>query len=350
MMHPVYCVDERTNFPVGIANVRIWNRSWSGTGDDYRQLCITEKESDRWFSDLLVSRDKVLLNARRITFVMDREADHYAVLNHIPNHRTDVVVRSYHNRQVCFQGNQYSIQEFLRRQSSKGTLMIQLSTKNQSKRMAKAHVKWSSITILNPRRKRPHPKNTQDRISMYVVEVKETGSRRKDRLWWKLLTSRPVKNMKQAKEIIDIYKRRWQIEEIFRLMKTQSFNIENSALGQGDTLRKLGLFVLEASVKIAQLKSARDEESLIKTDTIFTSSEIKCLKYLNEDLQGNTFKLSNPYDPKSLSWASWIVARLGGWKGYQSQRPPGSITFKRGLDKFEIIHIGFSLQKNVYKR
>jgi hypothetical protein len=156
--------------------------------------------------------------------------------------------------------------------------------------------------------------------------------------------------MKQAKEIIDIYKRRWQIEEIFRLMKTQSFNIENSALGQGDSLRKLGLFVLEASVKIAQLKSARDEESLIKTDTIFTSSEIKCLKYLNEDLQGNTFKLSNPYDPKSLSWASWIVARLGGWKGYQSQRPPGSITFKRGLDKFEIIHIGFSLQKNVYKR
>lgn len=39
---------------------------------------------------------------------------------------------------------------------------------------------------------------------------------------------------------------------------------------------------------------------------------------------------------------------MGGWKGYTSQRPPGPITLKRGLDSFMQIFIGWHLAKNVY--
>jgi len=40
---------------------------------------------------------------------------------------------------------------------------------------------------------------------------------------------------------------------------------------------------------------------------------------------------------ESLSWAAWVIARLGGWSGYASQRPPVPSTMSRGLKKFKTI-------------
>ncbi len=35
--------------------------------------------------------------------------------------------------------------------------------------------------------------------------------------------------------------------------------------------------------------------------------------------------------------ASWMIARLGGWKGYASERKPGPITMHYGLIRFALI-------------
>ena len=37
---------------------------------------------------------------------------------------------------------------------------------------------------------------------------------------------------------------------------------------------------------------------------------------------------------KLVIWASWIVARLGGWTGCASEKPPGPITMRHGLNSF----------------
>jgi hypothetical protein len=45
----------------------------------------------------------------------------------------------------------------------------------------------------------------------------------------------------------------------------------------------------------------------------------------------------------------WIVARLGGWKGYNSQRRAGPITLKRGMHNFVQIFNGWRLALKLYE-
>lgn len=42
-----------------------------------------------------------------------------------------------------------------------------------------------------------------------------------------------------------------------------------------------------------------------------------------------------------------MIGRLGGWKGYDSQGPPGVIVLKRGLDRLSYIIEGIKLAKDV---
>ena len=72
------------------------------------------------------------------------------------------------------------------------------------------------------------------------------------------------------------------------------------------------------------------------------------LAAIERELPGKTAKQSNPHPPGSLPWAAWIVARLGGWTGYASQKPPGPKTIYLGLAEFEAIARGWLLcQGNV---
>ena len=53
---------------------------------------------------------------------------------------------------------------------------------------------------------------------------------------------------------------------------------------------------------------------------------------LNGTLEGKTDKQKNPYQKASLAW---IVARLGGWSGYQRYRPAGPKTIAYGWNQFK---------------
>ena len=85
-------------------------------------------------------------------------------------------------------------------------------------------------------------------------------------------------------------------------------------------------------------------------DEIFTETEQQCLNDLNKKLSGKTKKQSNPFKRTQLKWATWIISRLGGWKGYASQRCAGLITIRNGLEKFYLIYEGWMIAKDVGTR
>ncbi|MCF6406230.1 alcohol dehydrogenase catalytic domain-containing protein [Chitinophaga filiformis] len=86
---------------------------------------------------------------------------------------------------------------------------------------------------------------------------------------------------------------------------------------------------------IMQIAYAIPEESC--PHSCFSAEEVECLEHQIEQLEGKTDKLKNPYTSSDLKRYIWAIARLGGWKRYQSERKPGITTFWIGLQKFTAI-------------
>ena len=61
-------------------------------------------------------------------------------------------------------------------------------------------------------------------LPLTLVDVRETDPQAgTEPLHWRLLTTHPVANTEEAWRIVEWYKRRWLIEQFFRILKTQGF-------------------------------------------------------------------------------------------------------------------------------
>ena len=59
--------------------------------------------------------------------------------------------------------------------------------------------------------------------SVTVVDVREASKPQKgEPIHWRLLTTHKVTSLAEARRIIDLYRRRWTIEEYFHTLKTQA--------------------------------------------------------------------------------------------------------------------------------
>lgn len=107
---------------------------------------------------------------------------------------------------------------------------------------------------------------------------------------------------------------------------------------------------LIAAWHIMSLKLAYDRKDESNPAAIlFTDQQIILLKILLPTLQGKTLKQMNPYKPLSFAWASWIIARLGGWSGYASQVKAGYITFRDGYRDFRSKFEAYQAIRDVYR-
>ena len=160
---------------------------------------------------------------------------------------------------------------------------------------------------------------------------------------WRLLTTHAVDDVAMAWQIVDWYRLRWVIEQLFRLMKSDGLRLEDSQLETAEGLMKLTAIGAKAACVILQLVQARDGGAEPATNA-FSQPEIAVLDAVNATVQGKTARQKNPHARHSLSWASWIIARMGGWSGYPSSRPPGPITMRNGWEHFRAIAKGWALR------
>ena len=90
-----------------------------------------------------------------------------------------------------------------------------------------------------------------------------------------------------------------------------------------------------------QLVRARDGATDQTLTDVFEPEDQPIIEAISEKLEGKTARQKNPHPRGSLAFATWALARLGGWSGYYGK--PGPLVIRRGLDDFQRIKYGVSL-------
>lgn len=349
-MHGSLVLDANDETVLGFSDIQLWSRKEDKLDKNerhYKSLPVEEKESYKWIKACQESK-KHLSGSRTITFIEDREGDIYEQFATIPDKRTHLIIRSRDNRNLSDGGKLF---DTLSKQPAAGSYDIELVKdirKGVEKRVATVEVRFCKTTIAKPKRvKKPE---IAAEVDLYAIEVREIAKDNiTDPIHWRILTTHLVTSFNHAIDIINKYRLRWYMEQLFRLLKKKGFAIESSELETGWAIRKLTIMALNAALRVMQLLLAYNNEQSQPIEQVFDKKEIGCLESVNKKLQGDTEKTKNKNNPETLSWATWIIAKLGGWKNYDSKRPPGPIILKRGVDKFASIYEGWQLALNPHK-
>ena len=343
-VHPLLAVDADEGACLGLAHLHLWQRT-QGKAPHYQKLPIEEKESARWI-DAVVAGKKRLAEAATITVVADREADIYELWDRLPDARTHLLIRAGRDRNLAMASGA-TLFDWMDRQAVQGSYRITLPvTPKRSAHEALLHVRFGTATLKKPQNcsdERASPRLMLNMID--VVEDAATVAGNEEPIHWRLLTTHAVGSMEDARQCIRWYCQRWYIEQTFRTVKRQGLDMESSQLEHGVRLEKLVVMALSAAVRVMQLTLAREGGLPRPATDAFDADEIDVLQHVQPTLEGKTEKQKNPHPLRSLAWAAWIIARLGGWKGYASERKPGPITMLRGLQAFFAIRQGWLLAR-----
>jgi len=349
-LHPTLVMNSESGDVYGFSDIITWTREEdraSKKKGKHRSEAIEDKESYRWIESIMRSK-QVLVNCELLTCIADRESDIYELFTTVPDQRTNLLIRSRDNRRI----KEGKLFEYLSSQPVSGTYEIEVRgdvRKNRKKRKAKIEVKIAKVNLIKPKPLK-YNKKYPDFVEVFAIEAKEldiTIPKGEKPIHWRLLTTHQISCFKQAVLAIYWYSMRWNIEQLFRVLQNEGLNIEESELEKGTSIIKLGVFALGASLKVMQLLLASKGENTQPIEHVFTDYEIDFLNDLSKTYEIKTEKQKNKNKPGTMKWAAWIVARLGGWKGYESQHPPGPITFFKGLYDFYIMFNGWKVAKGL---
>lgn len=342
--HPMLVVNPNSNLIYGLSSAIFYNRNWNKKDKKerkYQQQPIEEKESYRWIK--AAEESKVTIPAKtKLTIIGDRESDIFEEFYTVPDERTNLLIRSRSDRNLVDKGKLYDL---IDSKPVLGTYSLDLSsTDKRTKRKANIEIKFCEASIAAP----ATFKREKKAVILTVIEARESNEtipNENDSILWRLLTTHKINSVDQAIECINWYKKRWLIEELFRVIKTKGFRIESSQLSSGAKLKKLLSLTLEAAIHVMNLKLSLNQEDIL-SETMFSEQEEEFLETLQNKVEGATLKQKNPYRKKTLAWAAWTVARIAGWSGYGSHGPPGYITIKDGYDRFQLQFEVYMMFKN----
>jgi hypothetical protein len=336
-LHAVVALDAEDGAILGLIDGQILERS-AGRRAQRRQVGIEDKESFRWLegADQAAS---VCAGAASVTVVADRESDIFELF---ALHRDGpaLLVRAAHDRSLADGGALFGAIDAA---PAAGRAQLQLAAgPGRKARTASLEARFMAVRLARPRNGRRS--DLPQGVAVHLVDIRERNAPPGEAaVHWRLLTTHAVTSADQAWAVADLYRRRWAIEQLFRTMKTQGFDIEGLRIRESAPRNRLATAALIAAVAIQQLVHAREggPGPLRPSSDAFEPQDQALLEACCARLEGRTERQKNPHPRGSLAYAAWVCARLGGWTGYYGK--PGPIVMLEGWLEFQAMKRGANL-------
>jgi hypothetical protein len=311
------------------------------------ETCAWEEElvsgSERWRRSVQTVAASCP-EACQMVHVMDREADDYGLWDVVLNVGHELLVRGCQMRRTkrdqttdpaVFDVRQGLVTVAHRsvRLSRRGggrPPASRQSHPDRDERAAKLEVRVGSATFIRPAN---YPASWREEIMLNIVHVGEVGAPDDcEPVDWLLYTTLPVDTDEKALRVVDIYRRRWIIEEYFKALKT-GCAAEALQLESARTLSKMIAVLVPAAWKLMALRTLSRDDRDIPASAVVDEVEIAVLR-------------SKPAG-KSLSESPTVaeicaaVARLGGHLKQNGR--PGWAVLHRGLQRLQSLAAGWRL-------
>jgi Transposase DNA-binding/Transposase Tn5 dimerisation domain len=294
---------------------------------------IEEKESFRWLKGLREAREAAeKLPGVQCVCIGDSESDIYEVLAE-ERQSLHLLVRACQDRALQDETGLHVREQVLttpvlttanlqiRGRKAKTAAETRGRRQSRESRKAVVEVRAARVTLRPP----PRPDRKLPPVTVNVIVVSEVNPPvGEPAVEWILLTTLPIDTLEQVQLIVSYYCVRWQIEILFRTLKS-GCRIEQRRFEQVDRLTScLGLYLIVAWRTMFVCHLGRECPD-VDCDVIFEPSEWKAVWMAthNEEL---------PQTPPSLKTMVHLIAQMGGYVE-RPESEPGPQTMWIGMQR-----------------
>ncbi len=235
LVHAMIAVGATTTACLGLVGGEVWTRPGVVT-EPPRYRPFMDRESHRWVATAERAKD-VLRSAAMITVVDDREGDIYPKWACLPQAGVHLLTRAMVDRRLVRGGTLFAAAGEI---AVAGRRQIHLPARQpeRAKRTAVVELRYGAVEICRPR-------DEQDRtlaatVRLWLVDLREVDPPKGvEPLHWRLVSTHEITDSAKAWQVVGRYRARWIIEQLFRVMKSQGLQLEDSQFASGERLVKL---------------------------------------------------------------------------------------------------------------
>lgn len=331
--------------PLGVVGMRTLVRSEKRSySKKVKTLNDPTNEYRRW-RESVDAVEKSFEGTVPVIHVMDREADVYELFAHFVERGHRFVIRLSDNRatpeRVPGTRRHVRLSDVLEGLDTVAERHVPLSHRKaqggakrrkihpaRKERTAHLSIRTATVEIARPA---PLPKDLPASLTLKIVHVVERNPPDGEPpVEWKLLTTEPVDTEAEALRVVDIYRSRWRIEELFKALKT-GCAFEKRMFRSFAAIKRLLAVFLPVAWRLLRLRTlAATIPDRPGTDAL-SPTQIAVLRTVNK-------RGPIPDEPTVLD----IFVAIAGLGGHLKRNgPPGWQVLGRGLDSLLNYEVGW---------